>query len=387
MSLPPARALFERLIALPSVSSTDPAWDQSNAPVIEVLGDWLETLGFQVERPAIPDQPGKFNLIATLGQGPDGLVLSGHTDTVPFDAARWSSDPFRLTERDGRLYGLGACDMKGFFPLLLEVLRELDLSRLARPLVILATADEESSMSGAQALLTAGRHLGRHALIGEPTGLRPVRLHKGIGTDAIRLIGRSGHSSDPALGVSALEGMQRVMGEILAWRAALQARHHNPLFRVPVPTLNLGHIHGGDNPNRICAECELHIDLRPLPGMDLDALRAELAHRLRATLADSGLELEIRPLFEGIPALETPATAPIVAAAEALTGHPAEAVAFGTEGPYFNRLGMQTLILGPGDIDQAHQPDEYLALARIPPYLELLRGLIGRFCLTPEDRP
>jgi acetylornithine deacetylase len=372
---------MEQLIAVPSVSCVSPQWDQSNGPLVDLLGDWLETLGFRVERLPIPDHAGKYNLIATLGQGPGGLVLAGHTDTVPFDQARWRSDPFRLTERDGRLYGLGTSDMKAFFALVLEDVGSMDLRRLRRPLVILATADEESSMSGAQALVRAERRLGRHALIGEPTGLRPVRMHKGVCMEAIRLTGRAGHSSDPALGVNALDGMYLVLGEVLRWRDELQARFHNPLFRVPVPTLNLGRIEGGDNPNRICGHCELQIDLRPLPGMDIASLRAELRERLEQRLAGRGLGLELAPLFDGVPPMETPTEAEIVRAAEALAGHAAESVAFGTEGPYFNQLGMETLILGPGDIDQAHQPDEFLALERIPPYLDLIRSLIGRFCL------
>jgi acetylornithine deacetylase len=240
-------------------------------------------------------------------------------------------------------------------------------------------------MCGAIALARAGRPLGRQAVIGEPTGLRPVRLHKGIMMEAIRLTGRSGHSSDPRLGVSALEGMHRVIGELLAWRERLQAAHHNPAFAVAVPTLNLGHIHGGDNPNRICGRCELHIDLRPLPGMDLEDLRAELRALLARTLQGSGIAHELVALFPGIPAMETPAGSAVVRAAEALTGHAAQAVAFGTEGPYLNRLGMQTLILGPGDIAQAHQPDEYLEASRIAPAIELLRGLIRRFCLEESD--
>lgn len=366
------------------MSSVNPAWDHSNAKVIDLLAEWLTDAGFTVEKQAIPAHPGKFNLVASRGTGSDGLVLAGHTDTVPYDEASWSSDPFRLTERDGRLYGLGTSDMKSFFALVLETLREVDLDMLRRPLVILATADEESSMLGAQALVDARQRLGRHAVIGEPTGLRPVRMHKGITMEAIRLTGRSGHSSDPRIGISALEGMHLVLGEILRWRSELQSKYNNPLFAVPVPTLNLGHIHGGDNPNRICGHCELQIDIRPLPGMELESLRADMEQRLRGILQDSGLTLEIAHLFEGISAMETPATAPIVQAAEMLTGCKAGAVAFGTEAPYLNQLGMQTLVLGPGDIDQAHQPDEYLALDRIPPYMRLLRSLIERFCLKPE---
>jgi acetylornithine deacetylase len=293
----------------------------------------------------------------------------------------WRSDPFRLAEREQRLFGLGTADMKGFFAVVLEALRDLDLRDLKRPLIILATADEESSMDGAKALVQAGRRLGKHAVIGEPTGLKPVRLHKGIGMDAVLLRGQAGHSSDPGLGKNALEGVPQVISELIAWRDALQRRCQNPLFAVPWPTLNLGHIHGGDNPNRICGQCELHFDLRPLPGMDLTALRAELDERLTKVAAASGLEIERRSLFDGIPAMETDAAAAIVQAAEQLTGYTAGAVAFATEGPYLNRLGMQTVVLGPGNVEQAHQPDEFLSLDRIDPAVDIVRNLIKRFCL------
>ncbi|HOP15987.1 MAG: acetylornithine deacetylase [Chromatiaceae bacterium] len=374
--------MMRHLIGSPSVSSVSPEWDKSNAQVIDHLAGWCETLGFHVEHLPIAGHPGKFNLVASAGSGPDGLVLSGHTDTVPYDEARWSSDPFGLTERDNRWYGLGTCDMKGFFAVALEAIRDFDLSKLTHPLILVATADEESSMCGAKALLDTHRRLGRHAVIGEPTGMRPIRLHKGIGMEAIRLTGRSGHSSDPALGVNALDGMYLAMAELISWRSELQQRYRNPLFAVDVPTINLGHIHGGDNPNRICAHCELHFDIRPLPGMDLAELRGEIDRRIGARLRDSGLQFERVSLFEGIPAMDTPAESPIVKAAEALTGVAAGAVAFGTEGPYLNALGMQTVIMGPGSIEQAHQPDEYLALDQIEPAKRILRELISRFCMT-----
>jgi len=383
---PPLSDMLAGLIAAPSVSSSQPHLDQSNLAVIELLAQWLEAAGFAVEVMPIPGHAGKANLIATLGQGPGGLVLAGHTDTVPFDADRWTHDPFRLTEEGGRLYGLGTSDMKSFLALAIEAARGLRAQDLSQPLVVLATADEESSMSGAIALAEAGRPLGRYAVIGEPTGLRPVRLHKGIMAEAIRLTGRSGHSSDPSLGNNALEGMHELIGDILAWRGELQARYRHEAFAVAVPTLNLGHIHGGDSPNRICGECELHIDLRPTPGLALDGLRTEL-HRRVATLAERrGLEWRVERLFPGIDAVETPAGATIVTAAEALTGHPAGAVGFATEAPFLDRLGLETLILGPGDIAQAHQPDEYLASARIAPTVDLLRALIRRFCQAPAAR-
>jgi acetylornithine deacetylase len=382
MPSPNLKQMMRQLIAAPSVSSVSAEWDQSNAAVIDHLAGWCESAGFAVERLPIAGHPDKFNLVASIGSGPDGLVLSGHTDTVPFDEARWNSDPFELSERADRWYGLGSCDMKGFFAIVLDALRDFDLRRLRHPLILIATADEESSMCGARALLDTHRRLGRHAVIGEPTGLKPIRLHKGIGMEAIRLRGRSGHSSDPALGINALDGMSDVISELIAWRAELQRHYRNPLFEVEVPTVNLGHIHGGDNPNRICAHCELHFDIRPLPGMDLDELRGEIDRRIGERLAGSGLAIERVSLFEGIPAMDTPADSPIVQAAEALTGCSAGAVAFGTEGPYLNQMGMQTLILGPGSIDQAHQPDEYLALEQVEPARQIIRALVNRFCLS-----
>jgi len=377
--------MIDGLISSPSVSSVNPALDQGNREVIERLANWLDPLGYRVEIMPLPGRTDKANLIATLGSGPGGLVLAGHTDTVPWDEGRWSFDPFRLTEHDNRLYGLGTSDMKAFLALAIVAASEFGAAQFREPLILVATADEESSMAGARALVDAKRPQARYAVIGEPTGLRPVRLHKGILMEAIHLRGRSGHSSNPALGNNALEGMHKVIGELLRWRGELQAEHRNPLFDVPVPTLNLGHIHGGDSPNRICADCELHIDLRPLPGMEIGALRHIMQTRLATVMQGSGLELDCHPLFEGTPAMETDAASAIVRVTESLTGYSAQAVAFGTEAPYFNRMGIDTVVLGPGDIDQAHQPDEYLACERIEPTLKLLRQLIQRFCVAPVE--
>jgi acetylornithine deacetylase len=383
--LPTLMEMMGALIGTPSVSSVTPGFDQSNRAVIDLLAGWLDGLGFTVEVLPLSRQPRKANLIASLGRGPGGLVLAGHTDTVPYDEGRWDHDPFRLTADDNRLYGLGTSDMKAFFALALEAARDYTANVLHAPLIILATADEESSMDGAKDLVALGRPRARYAVIGEPTGLRPVHMHKGIIMEAIHVLGRAGHSSDPRLGANALEGMHQVLGDLLAWRGELQTAHQDARFAVPVPTLNLGYIQGGDNPNRICAHCELHFDLRALPGMNLAELRRGLDHRLASLFAGSDLRAERRSLIEGTPPLHTPADSAIVRAAEQLTGYPAEAVAFCTEGPYLNDLGMDSIILGPGDIDQAHQPDEYLALERIEPALGLLRGLIKRFCLQPDS--
>ncbi len=384
MPVPPLKQQFATLIAAPSVSCTRPDLDQSNQPVIDALAGWLADLGFRCETREV--SPGKFNLLARYGSGPGGLVLAGHSDTVPFDAGRWQGDPLRLREADNRWYGLGSCDMKGFFPLVIEAVRPLLGQPFRQPLLVLVTCDEESSMSGARALAAAGQPLGRAAVIGEPTGLRPVRLHKGVMMERIEITGQSGHSSDPALGRSALEGMHAVIGELLQLRQQWQQQYCNPLFSVPQPTLNLGCIHGGDNPNRICARCALEFDLRPLPGMAAAALRDCIRQRLDRVAEEQQLAIEFRPLFPEVPPFEQPAASELVRLAEQLCGHEAGAVAFGTEAPYLQALGCETLVLGPGDIACAHQPDEYLALDRIEPTLHLLRQLIRYYCLTPLHR-
>ncbi|SDS37865.1 acetylornithine deacetylase [Halopseudomonas sabulinigri] len=381
MALPSLKAQFDALLKLPSISCTQDDMDQSNLPVVHLLASWLGDLGFACEIQPIPGEAGKANLIATLGSGPGGLVMAGHTDTVPCNPERWQHDPFKLTEADGRWYGLGSCDMKGFFPLIIEAVRDYVDQPFKQPLIVLATADEESSMSGARALVASGLPKARHAVIGEPTGLKPIRVHKGIMMERIDITGQAGHSSDPALGNNAMEAMHAVISDLMTLRSSWQKRWNNPLFGVPTPTLNLGCIHGGDNPNRICAKCALEFDIRPLPGMDPDALRADIQARLDLIAAERQVEIVYAPLFPGVPPLDTGADAPLVKACEALTGHCAGSVAFATEGPYLNQIGMQTLILGPGDIDQAHQPDEFLAMDRLDPTVDILRNLIKQFCL------
>jgi acetylornithine deacetylase len=373
--------LMQTLIATPSISCTSAELDQGNRAVVDTLAGWLEDLGFTIEIQPVNNDGSKANLIATIGKGSNGLVLAGHTDTVPFDDNRWQSDPFRLTEKNDCFYGLGTADMKSFFALVIDAIRDLPLSALQQPLIILATADEETSMNGARALNKSQLSGARFVVVGEPTGLKPVRMHKGIMMEAIRLSGLAGHSSNPALGNSALEAMHRVMTELLRWREQLQTTYKNPLFEIPVPTMNLGHIHGGDNPNRICGHCELHIDIRPLPGMSIIELRHELESRLQQTLAGTMISYETEALFDGVPAVETPAESSLVKTVERLTGVSSQAVAFSTEAPFYNRLGLDSVVLGPGDISQAHQPDEYLALAQITPTVKLIKRLVKDICM------
>lgn len=372
---------LSQLVACHSVSSALPQLDQSNLPVIHLLANWLEPLGFQCEVLPIPGQPNKANLLATLGTGPGGLVLAGHTDTVPFDAQLWQQDPLSLQERDERWYGLGVTDMKGFFPVAIAAASQFNAKDLAAPIMLLATADEESSMCGARALVELGRPQARYAVIGEPTGLTPIRAHKGIMMEAIRITGQAGHSSNPNLGRNALEDMQLALADLLALRGQLQRDFQNPLFDIAYPTLNPGYIHGGDNPNRICGHCEMHFDLRPLPGMDLTQLRAMITERLADLHQKTGMKVQLESLFPGVPAYQQDANSALVKAAEQLTGTPAEAVAFATEAPFLQQLGHETIVLGPGSIDQAHQPNEFIEIAQIEPAIATVSGLIRQFCL------
>ena len=368
-----------QLVALPSVSCTDPHIDQGNLAVIELLANWLEAMSFSCEIMHVGVN--KANLIATLGKGSGGLVLAGHTDTVPCDAQLWKSDPFIVTERQGKLYGLGIADMKGFFPAVLNAAQSFAKTPLRSPLIILATCDEESSMAGAKALVAAQKPKGRFAVIGEPTSLKPIRLHKGVMMERVKIIGSSGHSSDPSLGNNALEAMTVVMSDLMDFRRELQQKHHNAAFAIPYPTLNLGCIHGGDNPNRICGQCELQFDLRPLPNMDMADIRSQISKRLGKIAEKMAIDIIYEPIFEGTLPAETPADSPLVKMVEQLTHHQAGSVAFGTEAPYFRELGMDTVILGAGSIETAHQPNEYLAIENISPLLLWLKQLIHHYCV------
>jgi acetylornithine deacetylase len=383
-NIPDIQSLINQLLSTPSISCTNQNIDQGNKNVINLLANWFESMGFQCEIQELEHHKDKANLIATLGKGNNGLVLAGHTDTVPLDEALWQVDPFKVTEKDNRFYGLGSCDMKSFFAVIIEALKSIDLNNIKQPLIILATADEETSMSGAKAIANNATRLGlnnaRAAVIGEPTNMKPIHMHKGMMMEAIQLTGHAGHSSDPDLGNNALEAMYKVMGELLRWRDELQQKHHNPLFEIPVPTMNLGHIHGGDNPNRICGSCELQIDIRPLPGMRLSDLRVDMQQRLKQVLKNSGIQLKTISLTDGFDAMHTDKNSEIVQLAEKMTDSESQIVAFGTEAPYYNSMGLETIVMGPGSIDQAHQPDEYIETKSINTAVDIIRKLIGHYC-------
>lgn len=388
MSLPAPQTLIESLLRIPSISSFDPSLDTSNRPVCEALATFLSDAGARATLTEIPGRPDKVNLLARFGEGPPGLALCGHTDTVPYDEARWATDPFDPVCRDERLYGLGSSDMKGFLALCASVLDEMSPGGLKRSVIVLGSADEETGMDGARALVDAGQPLAPFAVIGEPTSLKPVRQHKGIFMERIALKGRSGHSSNPALGNNAIDAMHDVLTALKRWRGELAERYACDDFDVPFPTVNFGRIRGGDNPNRICASAELDIDVRLTPGMTVADTRAALRDEVLGVCARSGLDASFQILFNGVDPLSTPADADVVTFCEHVSGHASGCVNFGTEAPFFTTLGAQSVVCGPGDIDLAHQPNEYLDLRQIEPARRMIAALIERYCRdVPRDAP
>ena len=379
--LPQIKNSFSQLIAAPSISALEADQDMSNKAVIELLHTWFSDLGMQCQSVPVANTRNKHNLVASFGQGKGGLLLAGHTDTVPFDEGRWSQDPFLLTEKDNRWYGLGTCDMKGFFALVLAALQELPMDKFKRPLHILASADEETTMNGAKAFAAAKSIAPDYAIIGEPTSLKPVYMHKGHFTQGIRVTGRSGHSSDPAKGLNAIEIMHKVTGQLLKLKQHLADNYREEAFSVPYPTMNFGHIHGGDAANRICGCCDLHIDLRPIPSLPLADLELMVANYLAPICSEYPGAIQVAPLYPGSEPFADNKDGSWTKLVAELSDSQPEVVNYATEAPYISQLGCQTLVLGPGSIEQAHQPDEYLDLSYIARTKDLLKNLIYHACI------
>jgi len=379
--LPELKRSFSALIASPSISAIEAAQDQSNKGVLDLLSNWFTELGFQCQQQAVANSRNKYNLLASLGSGSGGLLLAGHTDTVPFDEGRWHQDPFTLTEKEGRWYGLGTCDMKGFFALILEALKDMPLQQFKRPLHILASADEETTMSGAKTFAANAAIRPEYAIIGEPTSLRPVYMHKGHLAQGIRITGRSGHSSDPSKGLNAIDIMYQVIGQLLKLKQHLADNYRENAFSVPYPTMNFGHIHGGDAANRICGCCDLHLDIRPLPGIAIADLQLMTQQYLLPISEKYPGAVSISTLYPGAEPFADTADSAWSQLVAKLSGNAPEVVNYATEAPYIRSLGCHTLVLGPGSIDQAHQPDEFLDLAQVKPTISLLKQLIYHACI------
>ncbi|ENM5904803.1 acetylornithine deacetylase [Vibrio mimicus] len=377
MPLPSFLEVYEGLISTSSISSTDARWDEGNEQVIAKLADWLSALGFAIQIEQVA--PNKQNLIAKLGNGEGGLLLAGHSDTVPFDEGRWNYNPHALTQANNRFYGLGTADMKGFFAFIYEAVKKVDWSKQTKPLYVLATCDEETTMLGARHFTENAPFKPDYCIIGEPTSLVPIRAHKGHVANAIRVTGKSGHSSNPALGVNAIEIMHEVLFALMQLRDRLIKEYHHPGFEIPTPTLNLGHIHGGDSPNRICGCCELHYDVRPLPGISLDGLDNLMRDALREVQQKWPGRIELIPLHDPIPGYECAHDHPFVHGISEICEQEAETVNYCTEAPFLQQV-CPTLVLGPGSIDQAHQPDEFLAFEFIDPTVRVLSRAMQKYC-------
>lgn len=378
--LPNFKQAISQLIALPSISSSQASWDQSNKAVIDLLSAWFETLGFSINIQAVPGVQGKFNMLAKLGSGDGGLLLAGHSDTVPFDENRWQSDPLQIKHTDNKIFGLGTCDMKGFFAFIMQACQQVDIKSLQKPLYVLATADEETTMAGAR--FFAGSEVIKPdvAVIGEPTNLVPVIMHKGHMSHKISIQGQAGHSSKPANGVNAIEIMHQVISELFKLREKLNFSYQNEAFDVQTPTMNLGAIHGGDNANRICGHCELDIDIRSLPGMKDEELVTWLSNALEPIAEKYPGRLSITELDPSSPSFQQAPESELVVTAEKISGHNCCAVNYATEAPFIQQLGCQTIVMGPGSIDQAHQPNEYIAESEIVKTEQLLIQLIQHYC-------
>jgi len=364
-----ALEILDRLIAFDTTSS------RSNIELIRWVADYLA--GFGIASSLTGNAEGKANLFATLG--PDergGVILSGHTDVVPVAGQAWDSDPFRLAERDSAFYGRGTADMKGFIALALALVPEAVRRRpLAVPLHLAFSHDEETGCFGAPALIAALPHGTARpvlAIIGEPTSMQVANAQKGCSFFRTRVSGREGHSSAPDRGVNAIEAAAEIIGEIgrLAGEARARARPDSG-FDPPHTTLSVGTIAGGTAVNIIARDCEFEWDLRNLPQDDAAALKAridgfiagDLLPRLRAAYPDAAVETET---VVAVPPLIPVAGSPAEALARRLTGANATTtVSFATEAGLFQQAGIPAIVCGPGSIDVAHRPNEFITRAEL----------------------
>ena len=375
-------ALLGELIAFPTVSS------DSNLAMIAHLAGRLDAAGARTEVQLDPSGQ-KANLFATLGPEADGgIVLSGHTDVVPVTDQAWSTDPFAMVARDGRLYGRGTCDMKGFIAAAVAMAPRFAAAGLRRPLHFAFTYDEEVGCLGAQALAATLRDRGLSpsvAIIGEPTSMRIVEGHKGCYEYSTHFTGLEGHASAPDRGVNAVEYAVRYVARLLELKAALVARAPSgSRFDPPWTTISTGVLAGGHARNVIPGRARVDWEMRPVQPGDADFVKDDL-HRfctatllpgMRAVSPEADIVTETIGEVDGLIPAEPNEAKAIVAELTGANG--AEVVPFGTEAGIFQALGMSAVICRPGSIDQAHKPDEFLALDQLSECLAMLDRLSAR---------
>jgi acetylornithine deacetylase len=353
----------------------------SNGAVIDYARARAEAAGLQTRVTTYADERNveKFQLLAFAPDVTDEveLALVGHTDTVPFDPA-WA-EALTLTERGGKLYGRGACDTKAFIAAALTAVEETEVRALARPLALVLTADEEVGCLGAKRLAESKPFRARHAVVGEPTSLQPVRAGKGYCLADVTVRGREAHSAYPALGASAITRAARLVTRVERVAEELKRDAH-AAFDPPHTTVNVGLIEGGAAKNVIAGECRFTLEWRPVPGQRPE-LVAELVSReaedLRKEDEDFDCELRVVRLDGGV---ETEAGAPLVRALEEATGRAAGTISFGTEAPQLTELGADAVVFGPGDIRVAHRTGEFVPASELDEAVSILRRVIERFC-------
>jgi acetylornithine deacetylase len=374
------RAWLEQLVAFDTTSRN------SNLALIETVRDSLKRQGVDAVLVHNAERT-KANLFATLpaqdGATQGGIVLSGHTDVVPVDGQDWSSDPFVLQEREGRLYGRGACDMKGYIAASLALVPEFLAMPRKKPLHLAFSYDEEVGCAGAPSLLADLRERGiqpEGCVVGEPTGMQVVVAHKGINVFRCRVHGKAAHSSLTPQGCNAIEHAARLICHIRDLADAYRAKGpYDQFFDVPFSTLTTNQIQGGIAVNTIPDACEFSYEFRNLPGMSPQDIQADIQRyvneqllpRMRAEFPQARVEIETGPAAPGLEASEQAAITELV---RALTRDTAtRKVAYATEAGLFQGIGIPTVVCGPGHIVQAHKPDEYVALDQLAACVAFLR--------------
>ena len=356
----------------------------SNLPLIEYISDYLSDHG--VAARLVPSADGaKSNLFCTIGPDiPGGVVLSGHSDVVPIDGQDWSTDPFTLTEANGRLYGRGSADMKGFIACTLAMTSRFTEMDLQRPLHFAFSYDEEIGCLGVGRLIDVIlAELPRPAavIVGEPTGMQIATAHKGICAVTTTVRGREAHSSRPQDGVNAIGAAASLVSYLYRLCDELAATARDDRFEPPHTTFNVGQITGGDAINIIARECLLNWEFRPIPGSDPAGIIArveawveeELLPRMRAT--DPSCSVENICEFV-VPPLDASDGSVAERLAREATGlNSTGTIAFVTEASLFAAAGVPAIVCGPGDIAQAHQPDEFIEISQIEACLGFLERI------------
>ena len=364
--------LLTQLVAIDSVSS------RSNLAMLDVLEPRLASLGFAVERQ--PVGPGKANLLARKGpSGGGGLALVGHTDTVPYDPA-WSG-ALTLSENEGRLYGRGACDTKGFIACALAAAGLPP--PLGKPLWLVFTCDEEVGCLGSKALGRRADFRPQFAIVGEPTRLQPVRGGKGYCMAEVTVRGLEGHSAYPDRGASALRGARLFLDELAKLEEQLRQESESGIrggFSPPYTTLNVGTFQAGKAKNIIPGEARLTVEWRPIPGEPFARVRSALdaiGALMRRRLPRLEIQIEVAREDSGF---STPADAELVRFLEAASGQPSATIPFGSEAPDLIELGVEVVVFGPGDIRVAHQTGEFVPVEDLARCEKVLGEAIEKFC-------